>query len=137
MRIGWLTSACSRRRRVQTCGAAATEAWRQPGKGDSAVVDPVEVGFAAFFALLLVVTLRKHYGSEAGTRVLPIGASWLVATLVQMLPRIGWPNAEQVHRVTGITGILIMVVVAVVAIRQSGRLKERSSPDSTGGDLRA
>lgn len=101
------------------------------------MVDPFEVGFAAFFALLLVVTLRKRYGSEAGTRMLPIGAWWLVATLVQLLPRIVWPNAEQLHRVSGGAGILIMLVVAFVAIRQSGRPRESSSPDSTGGNRRA
>ena len=101
------------------------------------MVDQVEVGFAAFFGLLLVVMLWKRYRSQAGKRTLPIMMWWLVATLVQILPKIAWPTAERVHRVTGFAGVLIMVVVAVVALRRGGRLERSPNSDSTGEDLRA
>lgn len=100
------------------------------------MVDQVEVIFAAFFGLLLVVALWKRYRSEAGTRTLPILEWWLVSTLVRILPKIVWPTAERVHRVTGFAGVLITVVVAVVAFRRGGRLETIPSPDSAREDLR-
>jgi hypothetical protein len=95
------------------------------------MTEPVEVGFAILFAGLLLLMFRKWLRTAPGSadrRTLPI-MMWLMASmLLQLVPKLMWPSASVLNRITLVLGLTSIIAIAVILRRDKHRMSKSAKP---------